>query len=69
MYFAENNSYIWNFSVMHDIPSLIEMMGGNESFIDRLDNLFNEPTRIAKWQFMGQFPDASGLERNVPGRK
>ncbi len=66
MYYAENNSYIWNFSVMHDIPSLIEMMGGNESFIDRLDNLFNEPTRIAKWQFMGQFPDASGLNGMFP---
>ena len=66
MYFAENNSYIWNFSVMHDIPGLIEMMGGNESFIERLDNLFNEPTRIAKWQFMGQFPDASGLNGMFP---
>ena len=66
MYYAENNAYIWNFSVMHDIPSLIELMGGNESFIDRLDNLFNEPTRIAKWQFMGQFPDASGLNGMFP---
>ena len=66
MYYAENNSYIWNFSVMHDIPSLIEMMGGNQTFIDRLDNLFNEPTRIAKWQFMGQFPDASGLNGMFP---
>lgn len=66
MYFAENNAYIWNFSVMHDIPSLIELMGGPESFINRLDNLFNEPTRIAKWQFMGQFPDASGLNGMFP---
>ncbi|HBE39739.1 MAG TPA: alpha-mannosidase, partial [Bacteroidales bacterium] len=66
MYFAENNAYIWNFSVMHDITSLIELMGGNESFINRLDNLFNEPTKIAKWQFMGQFPDASGLNGMFP---
>jgi len=66
MYFAENNAYIWNFNVMHDIPSLIELMGGNESFINRLDNLFNEPSRIAKWQFMGQFPDASGLNGMFP---
>jgi len=66
MYFAENNSYIWNFSVMHDIPGLIEMMGGPDSFNKRLDDLFNEPTRIAKWQFMGQFPDASGLNGMFP---
>ena len=66
MYFAENNAYIWNFSVMHDIPALIEMMGGPDSFNKRLDDLFNEPTRIAKWQFMGQFPDASGLNGMFP---
>lgn len=66
MYFAENNAWIWNFSVMHDIPSLIELMGGAEKFINRLDALFNEPTKIAKWQFMGQFPDASGLNGMFP---
>jgi predicted alpha-1,2-mannosidase len=66
MYFAENNAWIWNFSVMHDIPGLIGMMGGNEPFINRLDALFNTGTRMAKWQFMGQFPDASGLNGMFP---
>lgn len=66
MYFAENNAYIWNFSVMHDIPGLIQLMGGAENFTKRLDNLFNEPTKIAKWQFMGQFPDATGLNGMFP---
>ena len=66
MYFAENNAWIWNFSVMHDIPALVEMLGGSEAFTNRLDALFNESTRIAKWQFMGQFPDASGLNGMFP---
>lgn len=66
MYFAENNSCIWTFSVLHDIPGLIDLMGGNAKFTDRLDNLFNEPTRISKWQFMGQFPDATGLNGMFP---
>ncbi|MDY0099399.1 MAG: GH92 family glycosyl hydrolase [Bacteroidales bacterium] len=66
MYYTENNAYIWNFNVMHDIPGLIELMGGNERFIVRLDELFNEPTVKAKWQFMGQFPDASGLNGMFP---
>jgi predicted alpha-1,2-mannosidase len=66
MYFAENNAWIWNFSVMHDIPGLIQLMGGAEAFTQRLDNLFNEPTKIAKWQFMGQFPDATGLNGMFP---
>jgi predicted alpha-1,2-mannosidase len=60
-FYAENNAWTWNFSVQHDIPHLIELLGGSEAFIKRLDQLFNEPTRISKWQFMGQFPDATGL--------
>lgn len=66
LYFTENNSYPWTFNVMHDIPGLIELMGGSQKFVERLDNLFNEPTRISKWQFMGQFPDATGLNGMFP---
>jgi len=66
MYFTENNSWIWTFNVMHDIEGLIDLMGGNENFILRLDRLFNQPTQISKWQFMGQFPDASGLNGMFP---
>jgi predicted alpha-1,2-mannosidase len=60
-YFTENNAWTWNFSVPHDIPGLIELLGGKELLVQKLDALFNEPTRIAKWQFMGLFPDATGL--------
>jgi predicted alpha-1,2-mannosidase len=60
-YFAENNAWTWNFSVQQDIPDLIRLLGGNDAFVKRLDALFNEPTTISKWQFMGQFPDATGL--------
>lgn len=60
-FYAENNAWTWNFSVQHDIPDLIKLLGGNDAFVKRLDALFNEPTHIAKWQFMGQFPDATGL--------
>lgn len=66
LYFTENNSYPWTFNVMHDVPGLIGLMGGNAKFVDRLDNLFNEPSRNAKWQFMGQFPDATGLNGMFP---
>lgn len=66
MYFAENNAWIWTFNVMHDIDGLIGLMGGEANFVNRLDRLFNEPTKIAKWQFMGQFPDASGLHGMFP---
>ena len=60
-YYAENNAWTWNFSVAQDIPDLIALLGGKEAFVARLDALFNEPTHISKWQFMGKFPDSTGL--------
>jgi len=60
-FFTENNAWTWNFSVQHDIPDLIRLLGGNDAFVNRLDALFNEPTRISKWEFMGKSPDSSGL--------
>jgi predicted alpha-1,2-mannosidase len=60
-YYTENNAWTWNFSVQHDIPGLIDLLGGKEAFVKRLDALFNEPSNISKWQFMGRFPDATGL--------
>jgi predicted alpha-1,2-mannosidase len=60
MYFTENNAWTWNFSVQHDIPGLIELLGGKEKFVRRVDSIFNVPPR-SKWVYMGQFPDATGL--------
>ncbi len=60
-YYAENNAWTWNFSVTQDIPDLIRLLGGNKAFVERLDALFNEPAHISKWQFMGKFPDSTGL--------
>ena len=60
MYYTENNAWTWNFGVQHDIPGLIELLGGKEKFIHRVDSIFNVAPR-SKWLFMGQFPDATGL--------
>jgi predicted alpha-1,2-mannosidase len=65
-YYAENNAWIWRFCVMHDIPGLIDLMGGDKSFANHLDALFNQPTEISKWQFMARFPDATGLNGMFP---
>jgi predicted alpha-1,2-mannosidase len=61
MYYTENNAWTWNFSVQQDIPGLIELLGGKEKFIGRVDSIFNETPEISKWKFMGQFPDGTGL--------
>jgi len=61
-YFAEVNSWNYTWSVQHDIPALIELMGGNEAFVAKLDQLFSESlSGYAKWGTLKDQPDASGL--------
>jgi predicted alpha-1,2-mannosidase len=40
-FFYEGNSWEYSFFVPHDVPALIEMTGGKESFRKRLDIFFN----------------------------
>ncbi len=61
MYYTENNAWTWNFSVQQDIQGLIDLLGGKQKFIARVDAIFNEAPEISKWKIMGQFPDATGL--------
>ena len=41
--FTEGNSLHYTWSVFHDVDGLIGLMGGKESFIDQLDNVFTMP--------------------------
>ncbi len=61
-YFAECNSWIYTFSVQHNVQGLINLMGGRENFNKKLDRLFVEqPDPMDKPAFQAQFPDMSGL--------
>jgi predicted alpha-1,2-mannosidase len=41
--FTEGNSWHYSWSVFHDIQGLINLMGGNNTFIAMLDSVFNLP--------------------------
>ncbi|WP_299557279.1 GH92 family glycosyl hydrolase [Seonamhaeicola sp.] len=41
--FTEGNSIHYTWSVFHDIQGLIDLMGGKEAFVDRLDSVFTMP--------------------------
>lgn len=60
-YFTEVNSWLYTFHVQHDVAGLIRLMGGREAFNTKLDQLFVEQYGESKFQFLGQFPDATGL--------
>ncbi|MGB6745821.1 MAG: glycoside hydrolase family 92 protein, partial [Terracidiphilus sp.] len=60
-YFTEVDAWIYTFGVQHDVAGLIKLFGGRDSFNTKLDQLFVEQYGTSKYQFLGQFPDATGL--------
>ncbi|MEN6323640.1 MAG: GH92 family glycosyl hydrolase [Proteiniphilum sp.] len=60
-YFAEGNSWKYTWHVQHDVQGLINLMGGEEKFLDRLNQLFVTNQRNDKLQFLAQFPDMTGI--------
>ncbi|MDG3581071.1 GH92 family glycosyl hydrolase [Galbibacter pacificus] len=59
-YYGENNAWTYRWDVQHNIADLINLMGGNESFISNLDAMFSEPMGKGKSQFYAQLPDQTG---------
>jgi predicted alpha-1,2-mannosidase len=59
-YYDENNGWTYLWDVQHDVAGLIQLMGGREKFVNRLNQLFIEP--LGKWKpdFLQQMPDATG---------
>jgi predicted alpha-1,2-mannosidase len=59
-YYDENNGWTYLWDVQHDVSGLINLLGGREKFVRRLDQLFIEP--LGKWKpdYLQQMPDATG---------
>jgi predicted alpha-1,2-mannosidase len=59
-YYDENNAWIYRWDVQHNVPDLIDLMGGNEAFVENLDAMFTEPLGRSKYAFYAQLPDHTG---------
>ncbi|MCR5017660.1 MAG: glycoside hydrolase family 92 protein [Bacteroidales bacterium] len=59
-YYTENNAWTYRWAVPHDIPGLIETMGGPEKFEKNLDEMFRTPLGRSKYNFFYQLPDQTG---------
>ena len=60
-YYTENNAYIFNWDVKHDLIGLFALMGGRSAAEKKLDNLFHEGVGDSKFNFFHVLPDATGL--------
>ena len=59
-YYGENNGWTYRWDVQHNIPDLIDLMGGKSEFADNLDALFSTPMGRGKREFYTQLPDQTG---------
>ncbi|MGQ8334975.1 GH92 family glycosyl hydrolase [Sunxiuqinia sp. A32] len=59
-YYGENNAWVYRWDVQHNIPDLINLMGGDEEFVKNLDAMFTEPLGRGKYAFYAQLPDHTG---------
>jgi predicted alpha-1,2-mannosidase len=60
-YYDENNAWTYIWDVRHSVGDLIELFGGREPFVQKLDRLFDEDLGCARWQYAAMAPDATGL--------
>lgn len=65
-YFSEVGGRAYVFHVQHDIPKLIELCGGKEAFVRKIDDAYNESPKMGKWPYVGGTPDATGLQGMIP---
>ena len=57
-YYTEANAWQYAFAVFHDVTGMIQLYGGREAFINRLDELFNQDQpEMSHWVI-----DVSGLD-------
>jgi predicted alpha-1,2-mannosidase len=54
--FTEATSWNYTWFVLHDVPQLIQLMGGDQKFIDKLDKMYNEDSKL-----LANIPDLTGL--------
>jgi len=70
-HFTEGNSWQYSFYVPHDVTRLLQLMGGTESFIAKLDELFTTPTKLSGRQqadltgLMGQYAHGNEPSQHI----
>jgi len=59
-FYGENNAWTYRWDVQHNIKDLINLMGGNQEFVEDLNQMFSEPLGRSKYEFYAQLPDQTG---------
>jgi predicted alpha-1,2-mannosidase len=49
-YYTEANAWQYMFAVQHDVPGMIQLYGGDQPFIAKLDQLFDQDSDMSQWR-------------------
>ncbi|QNE40218.1 glycoside hydrolase family 92 protein [Hymenobacter sp. NBH84] len=59
--FTEGNAWHWEWSVFHDVQGLINLLGGKQNFISKLDSVFSEPNTVAVGTYGGMIHEMTEM--------
>ncbi len=61
LYYTEGNGWTYRFGLQYNLDDLIRMMGGEDTFILGLDELFSKSLGLPKFRHYLQFPTQTGI--------
>jgi predicted alpha-1,2-mannosidase len=59
--FTEGNSWHWTWSVFHDVPGLVKLLGGDKAFGERLDGVFYTPPDVKVGTYGGMIHEMTEM--------
>jgi len=59
--FTEGNAWHWVWSVFHDPKGLIELLGGDDALVAKLDSVFTEPNRVNVGSYGGMIHEMTEM--------
>jgi len=68
--FTEGNAWQYAFSVVQDVPEMIQLYGGDKAFVGKLDEFFNQDSDMPHWRsdvtgIIGQYSHGNEPDHQV----
>ncbi len=70
-YYTEADAWEYMFEVLHDVPGMIQLYGGNQAFINKLDEFFDQDSDMNDWRIdvtglVGQYSHGNEPDEHCP---
>ena len=66
--FTEGNAWHYLWSVFHDVNGLVDLLGGNEKFVSKLDSVFSVPNTVKVGTYKRKIHEMTEMEMSNMGQ-